>query len=54
MWMHVTAWVWCSEDNFVESVFFFHFYVGFRDQTQITRQVWHLYLLSHLAHAHLC
>ena len=44
MWMHVTAWVWCSEGNSVESVFFFHLYVGSRDQTQITRHVWHLYL----------
>lgn len=33
----VTAWVWRSEDKFVESVLFFYLYVGSRDQSQITR-----------------
>lgn len=50
--MHATAWVCWSEDNAVESLFFFHLYVGPRGQAQVTRLALHLHVLAHLAHPH--
>lgn len=38
--------VWWYEDNFVQLVHFFHFYVGSRDWTQIQQIYMQNYLVS--------
>lgn len=39
---HTTAHVWQSLDNLVEIVALFHIYMDGRDQTWVTRSMWHV------------
>jgi hypothetical protein len=38
--MYATAHMWRLEDNFMELVLSFNFYVGPKDWTQVTRLAW--------------
>lgn len=53
MGVHATAWVWRSEDNIVELVLFFDFYIDAKDWTQVSRLVQQkLFLLAILLALH--